>query len=119
MAEFSLDEFLEDWAKGRPALLERLAKNNGFIPASVFAAERQKFAAERIAERQQAEAERQQAEAERQQAEAERQQAEAELAAERQKTIQKLSKMGLTDTEIAEFMELDLQTIQTYIAPSV
>jgi hypothetical protein len=109
MAALTLDEFLEDWAKGRPALLERLAKNNGFIPAAVFAAERQKFAAERIAERQQAEAERV----------AERQQAEAERATERQKTIQKLNKMGLTDTEIAEFMELDLKTIQTYIAPSV
>jgi hypothetical protein len=92
-----MDEFLVDWAKRRPDIMERLVGDTGFIPPEVFEAERQKF------------------EAERQKAEAERQKAEAE----RQKTIQKLNKMGLTDTQIAEAMELDLKTIQTYIAPSV
>jgi hypothetical protein len=104
MAATTLDEFLEEWANGRPALQERLANRYGFITPAVFETERQKV-----------ETERQKAEAERQKAEAERQKAEAE----RQKTIQKLNKKGLTDTEIAEVMELDVKTIQTYIAPAV
>jgi hypothetical protein len=90
MAEVTLDKFLENWAKGRPALLERLAKNNGFIPASVFEAERQKFADERTADRQKAEAD--------------RQKAEAELKEERLKTAQKLRQKGWTEAEIAEFI---------------
>jgi hypothetical protein len=94
MKTVKTDEFLVDWAKRRPDIMERLVGDTGFIPPEVFEAERQRF-------------------------EAERQKAEAEQAAERQKTIQKLNKMGWTDTQIAEFMELDLQTIQTYIAPSV
>jgi DNA-binding NarL/FixJ family response regulator len=87
MAEFSLDDFVVNWADGHPAFQERLANHFGFVTASVFEAARQK--------------------------------AEAELSAERQKTIQKFHLKGWTDTEIAEFMELDLKTIQTYIAPAV
>ena len=143
MARVSLDDFLVEWAEGHPALKERLACKFGFISPEVFEAERLKAerqkAEERLkaeaeaerqkAERQKAEAERLRAEAEQLKAEAERLRAEAErlkaeaetderlkAEAERQKTIQKLNKKGLTDMEIAEFMELDLKTIQTYIA---
>jgi DNA-binding NarL/FixJ family response regulator len=96
------------------AFRERLARKFGYMLPEVFEAERQKAeVAERL--KAEAEAERQKAEAERQKAEvAERLKAEAE--AERLKTIQKLNKKGWTDMEIAEFMELDLKTIQTYIA---
>jgi hypothetical protein len=121
MAKASLDDFLVDYAAGRPALQERLVREFGLIPPEVFEAERQK------AERLKAEAERQKAEqlkaeAERLKAETEeRLKAEAEaerlkVEVERRKTIQKLNKKGWSDMEIAEFMELDLKTIQTYIA---
>jgi hypothetical protein len=94
MAALTFDEFMEDWVMETPRVVESVARRNGFIPSAVFEAERQKAEAERATERQKAEAE-------------------------RQKTIQKLNKKGWTDTEIAEFMELDLKTIQSYIAPSV
>jgi hypothetical protein len=91
MAALTFDEFMEDWVMRTPRVVEHVALRNGFIPSAVFEAERV----------------------------AERQKAEAERVAERQKTIQKLHKKGWTDTEIAEFMELDLKTILTYIAPAV
>ncbi|MDR1325333.1 MAG: hypothetical protein LBK00_04770 [Treponema sp.] len=88
MATLSLDDILVDWAVRHPAIKERLARELGFIPLEVFEAERLK---------------------------AEQLKAEAAAEAEQQKTIQKLNKKGWTDMEIAEFMELDLKTIQTYI----
>jgi hypothetical protein len=126
MAELTFDEFMEDWVMNTPRVVEHVALRNGFIPAAVFEAERQKAAAERqkaeaerAAERQNAVAERQKAETERQKAAAEWQKAAAErqkAVAERQKTILKLHEKNWTDSEIAELMELDLKTIQTYIA---